>query len=54
VGAAFYDRANVPSGAISVSSLKSGRSEAELHRLGEIVRAHAAQLSKELGASVRG
>jgi IclR family acetate operon transcriptional repressor len=52
VGAAFYDRDKGPSGAISVSGLKSGRNEAELHRLGEIVRAHAAHLSKELGANV--
>ena len=52
VGAAFDQRDSAPYGAISVSGLKSGRSEAELHRLGEIVRAHAAQLSKELGASI--
>lgn len=52
VGAAFYDRDKGPSGAISISGLKSGCNEAELHRLGEIVRAHAAHLSKELGANV--
>lgn len=52
VGAAFCDRDKAPYGAISVSGLKSGRNEAELHRLGEIVRAHAAQLSRELGANV--
>ncbi len=51
VGAAFYDRDNAPYGAISVSGLKSGRNETALHRLGEIVRTHAAQLSKELSAN---
>lgn len=51
VGSAFYDRADMLAGAISVSGLKSGRNAAELHRLGEIVRAHASQLSKELGAN---
>jgi IclR family acetate operon transcriptional repressor len=52
VGAAFFDRDNAPSGAISVSGLKSGRSDADLHRIGEIVRTHANRLSKELGAAV--
>jgi len=52
VGAAFFDRDNAPSGAISVSGLKSGRSETDLHRIGEIVHAHANRLSKELGAAV--
>ena len=50
VGAAFHSRDNTPFGAISVSGLKSGRSEVDLHQLGTIVRAHAKQLSKELGA----
>lgn len=53
VGAAFYDRDNVAAGAISVSGLKPGRDEADLHRLGAIVSAHAARLSKDLGASPR-
>ncbi len=53
VGAAFFDRDNVPAGAISVSGLKSGRSDADLHPLGEIVRAHANRLSRELGATVQ-
>ena len=51
VGAAFFDRDNAPYGAISVSGLKSGRSDSDLHRLGEIVHAHADRLSKELGAT---
>jgi len=52
VGAAFCDRDNAPAGAISVSGLKSGRSDTDLHALGEIVRTHADRLSKELGATV--
>jgi len=52
VGAAFLDRANAPAGAISVSGLKSGRGDADLHRLGDIVRTHADRLSTELGAMV--
>ncbi|MEO8753021.1 MAG: IclR family transcriptional regulator [Casimicrobiaceae bacterium] len=52
VGAAFYDRDNAAAGAISVSGLKPGRDEANLHRLGAIVSAHAARLSRELGANV--
>lgn len=51
VGAAFYDRDNAAAGAISVSGLKPGRDEADLHRLGAVVSAHAARLSKALGAS---
>ncbi len=51
VGAAFQNRGKIPFGAISVSGLKSGRSEAELHQLGGIVRAHARQLSEGLGTS---
>ena len=52
VGAMFFDRDNAQAGAISVSGLKSGRAETNLHRIGEIVRAHAMRLSKELGATV--
>jgi IclR family acetate operon transcriptional repressor len=52
VGAPFYDRDNATAGAISVSGLKPGRDEADLHRLGVIVGAHAMRLSRELGASV--
>jgi IclR family acetate operon transcriptional repressor len=52
VGAAFRDRDSEPAGAISVSGLKSGRSDAELHALGAIVHAHADRLSKELGATL--
>jgi len=44
VGAGFCDRDNVPAGAISVSGLKSGRSDADLHALREIVRTHADRL----------
>jgi IclR family acetate operon transcriptional repressor len=51
VGAAFYHRDNTAAGAISVSGLKPGRDEADLHRLGTLVGAHAARLSKALGAS---
>jgi len=51
VGAAFFDRDNAAAGAISVSGLKSLRSDSDLHRLGEVVRAHADRLSKELGAT---
>ena len=49
VGTAFFSGDNTPFGAISVSGLKSGRSEADLHQLGAIASAHAEQLSKELG-----
>ena len=52
VGSAFYDRDNAAGGAISVSGLKPGRDEADLHRLGAIVSAHAARLSKDLGANL--
>ncbi len=52
VGAAFYDRDNAAAGAISVSGLKPGRDEANLHRLGAIVSAHAVRLSRKLGANV--
>ncbi|MCC6193706.1 MAG: hypothetical protein IT518_04485, partial [Burkholderiales bacterium] len=45
-------RDSAAAGAISVSGLKSGRDEADLHRLGAIVSAHAARLSQDLGASV--
>lgn len=51
VGAAFRDRDNAVAGAISVSGLKSGRNEADLHRLGAVVSAHAERLSKDLGAA---
>ncbi|MEP6970406.1 MAG: IclR family transcriptional regulator [Betaproteobacteria bacterium] len=50
VGAAFRTRDNTPFGAISVSGLKSGRTEDDLHQLGAMVRTHAEQLSKDLGA----
>ena len=49
VGAAFFSGDPTPFGAISVSGLKSGRNEADLHQLGAVVRSHAEQLSKELG-----
>lgn len=52
VGAAFHERDRAAAGAISVSGLKSGRDEADLHRLGAIVGAHAVRLSQELGATV--
>ena len=52
VGSAFIDRTSAPAGAISVSGLKFGRDDADLHRLGEIVCAHATRLSKDLGAPV--
>ncbi len=51
VGGAFFDRDNALSGAISVSGLKSGRSDADLHRIGAIVRTHANRMSKELAAT---
>ena len=51
VGSAFFRGNHTPFGAISVSGLKSSRSEADLHQLGAIVRSHAEQLSKELGSS---
>ena len=51
VGAAFYDRANVPSGAISVSSLKYGRGEAEFIASAKWCRACGATVER-LGASV--
>ena len=50
VGSAFIDRTSAPAGAISVSGLKFGRDDADLHRLGKIVCAHATRLSKDLGA----
>lgn len=52
VGAAFFDCDNAPAGAISVSGLKAGRSEADLNRIGAIVSAHAVRLSKELGVAL--
>ena len=51
VVAAFYDHGNAAAGGISVSGLKPARDEADLHRLGAIVGAHAARLSRERGAS---
>lgn len=52
VGAAFFDRDSAPAGAISVSGLKSSRDQADLHRLGALVAAHARRLSRELGAAL--
>jgi IclR family acetate operon transcriptional repressor len=50
VGAAFFGRDGAPAGAISVSGLKPGRTETDLHRLGAIVREHAAAVSRQLGS----
>ena len=50
VGAPFFGRDGAPAGAISVSGLKPGRTEADLHRLGAIVGEHSAALSLQLGS----
>lgn len=49
VGAAIYDRSYEAVAAISVTGMKVGRSEEELHQLGATVRACADQISVALG-----
>lgn len=49
VGAAVYDRSGEAVAAISVTSMKLGRSEADLHQLGAAVRAYADRISALLG-----
>ena len=49
VGSAVHNRASETVAAISVTTLKLDRSEADYHALGEIVRAHADRISLLLG-----
>lgn len=49
VGAGVYDRSGEVVAAISVSSMKLDRSEADLHKLGATVRAYADEISLLLG-----
>lgn len=51
VGAAFLGHDGVPAGAISISGLKPGRTQADLHQLGKTVRDYAAALSRQLGGA---
>jgi IclR family acetate operon transcriptional repressor len=49
VGAAIYDRSGAAVAAISVTTMKFGRRDEDLHQLGFVVRAHADRVSQLLG-----
>lgn len=49
VGAAVYDRTGAAVAAISVTSMKLGRSDEDLHRIGATVRAYADRIGHLLG-----
>lgn len=49
VGAAVYDRSSTAVAAISVTSMKLGRSDEDLHQLGYVVRSYADRVSQLLG-----
>jgi IclR family acetate operon transcriptional repressor len=49
VGAAIYDRSSAAVAAISVTTMKLGRSDQDLHHLGFVVRSYADRISQLLG-----
>lgn len=49
VGAAVYDRTGAAIAGVSVTSLKLGKSENDLHQLGFVVRSYADRISQMLG-----
>jgi IclR family transcriptional regulator, acetate operon repressor len=52
IGAAITNREGEGVAAISVTTLKSGLSDEDLHELGRTIRRHADRVSKMLGAEV--
>ncbi|WP_170971270.1 IclR family transcriptional regulator [Mesorhizobium sp. GR13] len=49
IGAAIYDRTNEAVAAVSVTSMKLGRGDDEMHQLGFVVRSYADRISQLLG-----
>jgi IclR family acetate operon transcriptional repressor len=52
IGAAIINREGEGVAAISVTTLKSGLSDDDLHELGRTLRRHADRVSRKLGAEV--
>jgi IclR family acetate operon transcriptional repressor len=49
IGAAIYDRTGEAAAAVSVTTMKLGRSEDDMHQLGFVVRSYADRISQLLG-----